>query len=511
MKYTQLPACVMLALVLASSLAVAQTSATAPAGTATTKPASAPAQPTREQLVQAAKMEQELGKLFAAKEYDKAAEKCRQQIALVPTYAGGYYNLACALARLGENDEALAALAKCVDLGYVDFDHMSKDDDLESLRDLAQFKDLLARVGENYNKALAQRAKMQEIQKKATQLAQEMMQAYKDKDYEKALGLGNQIVELLPAEAGARYNLACVLARLDKNDEAMAALTKAVELGYEEVEHMQQDEDLKPLRDMKGFGDLVAKARENEHKAGGARYEPAGEMQGVKTVEDFPDGGLRYRLRMDPNASAEKPQRLIVWLHPSGGSANSTVEAMAPMFIKNGFALVVFTQKNFMGWAAPDAAKIGKTLASIDKKVTGLEVHRPILMGFSAGGQMALQMWAGQPDKFSGLILDAAYPMEPSASGGYTPMALPDNEGIRKAPIFVLVGGQDGGAATWKQASPGWLKAGVPLTVNVIEGRKHEWLFGKEQTEALDKWLAQVAAGKFPTIEAPASKPAAQE
>ena len=48
-------------------------------------------------------------------------------------------------------------------------------------------------------------------------------------------------------------------------------------------------------------------------------YRPGKEIAGVKTGEDFPEGGLRYRLRMDPEATAEKPNKLIVWLHPSGG------------------------------------------------------------------------------------------------------------------------------------------------------------------------------------------------
>ena len=57
---------------------------------------------------------------------------------------------------------------------------------------------------------------------------------------------------------------------------------------------------------------------------------------------------------MSPDATAEKPNKLIVWLHPSAGQdsagMNDTVEAMAPMFLKHGYALVMFTQKNYMGW-----------------------------------------------------------------------------------------------------------------------------------------------------------------
>ncbi len=490
-----------LAIVAAASFAAAQEAASRPSAS---RPAAS--QPTQEQMAQAAKMEIEIAQLFAAKQYEQAAQQVRAQLVLVP-HAGGYYNLACAMARLNKPDEAVAALAACADMGYADFNHIAKDDDLESLRNLPQYKDVLAKVGENYNKALAARAKAQATQQQAARLAQEMAEAFAAKEHDKAIDLGRQIVELMPKDPMARYNLACGLSRLGKNDAAITELNTAMDLGYEDPAHLLGDDDLQPLREHNAWQGLMTRARENEKKAGGARYEAGAQIEGVKTVEGFPDGGLRYRLRMDPNATPEQPQRVIVWLHPSGGSANSVVEAMAPLFIKNGYALLVFTQKNFMGWSAQDAPRISRVMAEIDK-IKGIQPRRPILMGFSAGGQMALTMWSQQPEKFSGLILDAAYPMEPAA-GGYTPMPLPKGEAVRKTPVFVLVGDQDGGAATWKQAMPAWQKAGVPLTVHFIKGRKHEWLFGKEQQAELDQWLADVAAGKMPAMDA-ASKPAGE-
>jgi len=50
------------------------------------------------------------------------------------------YNIACCEALLGNAKEALEQLQKAVAVGYTDADHMEKDEDLKSLRDLAEFK-----------------------------------------------------------------------------------------------------------------------------------------------------------------------------------------------------------------------------------------------------------------------------------------------------------------------------------------------------------------------------------
>jgi len=50
------------------------------------------------------------------------------------------YNIACCEALLGNAKEALEQLQKAVAVGYTDADHMEKDEDLKSLRDVAEFK-----------------------------------------------------------------------------------------------------------------------------------------------------------------------------------------------------------------------------------------------------------------------------------------------------------------------------------------------------------------------------------
>ncbi len=490
-------------LCLAVDCVKAQQSATAPAATkpapAATGPAPAPA---LTQAQQYASLQQQLAQALKAKDYEKAADICRRQAALgVPDRGNAQYNLACALAQLGKKDDALAALDKAVEQGFLDSDHMKQDADLESLRSDGRFDKIALKADTARTEARAR-------QQKLAALNDELAQQFGQKEYEQARKTAGEIIELAPNDPSAHYNLACAQARLKQVKDAVASLTKAVELGYANAAHMKADDDLATLRDDPAFKALLAKAAEAERAAFAGSYRPGKEIAGVKTLEAYPEGGLRYRLRMSPTATAEKPSKLIVWLHPSGDSMNDYVETMAPMFIKNGYAVVVFTQKNFIGWGDSDDRKLLISLAAVGK-TPGIDASKPILMGYSAGGQLALLLWAQDPAKFGGLVLDAAYPVRQTAPTVYVLAPLPNKPGIKDAPVLALVGTADGGSRFWQQAEKPWRDAGIPLQVIYVPGKPHTWLFDTERTRQLDQWLAHVAAGKKPSTTAPAATKAA--
>jgi predicted esterase len=212
-------------------------------------------------------------------------------------------------------------------------------------------------------------------------------------------------------------------------------------------------------------------------------------------IERSPEGGLPYRLTLGAEATAEKPHRLIVWLHPSGGfSYNAPVEALAPLFVRHGFAMLVTTRKDFRGWTHDDARKLlGVTLPDAAEQ-SGVDARRPLLMGFSSGGQVALELWLTKPGLYGGLILDAAYPVE-EREGDAVVLAPPRGDAVKTIPIFVLVGEKDVLLPVWKRAEKPWREAGVPLTVRVVPGKGHEWLFGEAEVAALEEWLAALPGG----------------
>jgi len=67
----------------------------------------------------------------------------RKLVKLQPDNATARYNLACSLALSKRKTDALRALAEAVKLGYTDYDWMSQDPDLESLKNVREFKAML--------------------------------------------------------------------------------------------------------------------------------------------------------------------------------------------------------------------------------------------------------------------------------------------------------------------------------------------------------------------------------
>jgi hypothetical protein len=62
-----------------------------------------------------------------------------------------------------------------------------------------------------------------------------------------------------PKSSLIQYDFACCLARLDKTDEAVTALNRAVEAGWLDVRHVQRDPDLAGLRERPEVKKLLAK------------------------------------------------------------------------------------------------------------------------------------------------------------------------------------------------------------------------------------------------------------
>ncbi len=66
--------------------------------------------------------------------------------------------------------------------------------------------------------------------------------------YRDGLAVDMKLVGLKPRDPIAHYNLACSWSLLEEPSRAVAALKKAIDLGYRDVEHMEQDPDLEKLR-----------------------------------------------------------------------------------------------------------------------------------------------------------------------------------------------------------------------------------------------------------------------
>jgi hypothetical protein len=135
-------------------------------------------------------------------------------------------------------------------------------------------------------------------------------------EYEQAEKVLRQAIERVPHDANSHYNLACVLARQGRKDEAFAALEKSVDLGFRNAKHMEADEDLKSLREDDRFKEIVKKAGEPvEVKPEGWRYQvtPAEIQDGQVLVSESNTawnaklGVFHTLFRLDREATTDKP------------------------------------------------------------------------------------------------------------------------------------------------------------------------------------------------------------
>ena len=93
-----------------------------------------------------ARLRQLITALFQQDNYVLAETYSHDAIKVAPDDPVSHYNLACAEARLGKTDTAIASLGKAIELGFRGSSLMKQDDDLASLRDHAEWKDLLSRA-----------------------------------------------------------------------------------------------------------------------------------------------------------------------------------------------------------------------------------------------------------------------------------------------------------------------------------------------------------------------------
>ena len=78
-----------------------------------------------------------------AKRFKLAIQHFRGALSYNPSDQHTHYNLACAYALDGQSEEALSELGQAVANGYDDPEHLRADPDLESLRKMPRFLEIL--------------------------------------------------------------------------------------------------------------------------------------------------------------------------------------------------------------------------------------------------------------------------------------------------------------------------------------------------------------------------------
>lgn len=88
----------------------------------------------------------------------------------------------------------------------------------------------------------------------------------KQGSFEKGLEIDLKLVRMQPSEAVCHYNLACSHSLLGHLDLAFSALKRAIQLGYDNLEHMAQDRDLDNLKREQRFKEVMKMLQEKKLK-----------------------------------------------------------------------------------------------------------------------------------------------------------------------------------------------------------------------------------------------------
>lgn len=79
--------------------------------------------------------------------------------------------------------------------------------------------------------------------------------------YREGLAVDEKLVQLKPDDPAVLYNLACSYSLLEDIDKAFRAFKKAINCGYYNFDHLEQDQDLANLRKDRRFQEYLARVK----------------------------------------------------------------------------------------------------------------------------------------------------------------------------------------------------------------------------------------------------------
>ena len=78
---------------------------------------------------------------------------------------------------------------------------------------------------------------------------------------EEAIESYKHVIRIDPDDEDAHYNLACRYSLLGNINKALKSLGKAIDLGFDDIKHIENDSDLNGLRDEADYKKLINKLK----------------------------------------------------------------------------------------------------------------------------------------------------------------------------------------------------------------------------------------------------------
>ncbi len=233
-------------------------------------------------------------------------------------------------------------------------------------------------------------------------LNQQMRQAMRAKNWDKAIKIGLHFASVAPNRNTPAYNLACSYARKGDSDSAIDWLSKAAENGFSYVASMLRDDDLDSIRKHPDYETVLAKIKQNNAH----NFE--------RFVKEVAPNAI-VKLFRPRNYNASKPAPLIVALHGMGSNANQFARHWKSLANEFDAILAVPQGMGKMGnggyhWGTAEQGMYLVTQA-IEKASNKYNVDkkRIILTGFSQGASVSFMYAIKHPQNISGIIPMSGY------------------------------------------------------------------------------------------------------
>jgi len=230
----------------------------------------------------------EVGKeLLDAGRFEQSEKAFRAAASLGYRAGASTYNAACALARAGKVPQALDTLDAALEAGFDDPGLLERDDDLDAIREEPRFAQLKkkaedlslssADLGSGVSRLFRRRGAWREEVPHYAAYAKahrESGRAHYNLGYgqllaerpEAAVAAFTRALELGYRKPATLYNLACSHARLEEKDKAFERLFQAIDAGFGSPEQIRHDEDLDSLHGDPRFKQALQRAEKDEEE-----------------------------------------------------------------------------------------------------------------------------------------------------------------------------------------------------------------------------------------------------
>eukprot|EP01012_Entosiphon_sulcatum_P033441 TRINITY_DN4232_c0_g1_i3.p1 TRINITY_DN4232_c0_g1~~TRINITY_DN4232_c0_g1_i3.p1 ORF type:complete len:1751 (+),score=264.52 TRINITY_DN4232_c0_g1_i3:23-5254(+) len=206
------------------------------------------------------------------KDLDCALALLMQAKAICPRHPFVLYNMGCVFALKGDRPKAIDAVTAAVENGFSDSQALNEDEDLESVRNTLEWKELKRKVAE---RTMATRGSTSEKQQKPAQpaIVEEQMDAVQQaklmiqkNQLHEALELLSRLEVSAPSQLVYFY-CACVYALQGKDQKALSYLGTAIlssKSGMVSTADLFREPALAAIRDSEEFSQLATELAEKE-------------------------------------------------------------------------------------------------------------------------------------------------------------------------------------------------------------------------------------------------------